>query len=225
MKKVINMGLVLLCGISLGACGDSSRQDKTDGKATAKTETTIESSKQESSASSESSSKADSNLLIDSEYKKIATNSGAENAILIGEKTYSCDWSDNSWNGVNLSIDKVSVIKTDNYEDYSGNTAEGFIVIHWNIDNTQSDITIYPEQATVNTNTGVQTEGMYEMEHFAGDLMKGTKVSGNAAYALSTLNSVDDITSIRALFYGTYETDDWDDENAHHDYDVSFDLK
>lgn len=223
MKKIVGLGLILAFGVALGACGDSPSEEQTDGKATAKTESTIQSTSTEIETTESTTN--DSNLLINSDYKKIATNSGAELATLVDEKSYSCDWSDNSWNGLNLSIDRVNIIKTDNYEDYSGETYEGFVVIHWNIDNTQSDVATYPEMATLNTNTGVQTEGNYEMEQFAGDLMKGSKVAGNAAYPLKTLESVDDITSLRILFYGTYETDDWEDDNAHHDYDVSLELK
>ncbi|MDM5143863.1 hypothetical protein ICE98_00935 [Lactococcus lactis] len=102
--------------------------------------------------------------------------------------------------GLNISVDKVDIIKVSGYKDYSDDEYQGFAVVHYNIDNTQQDVTAYPEQADVSTNTGLQTSGNYEMEHFAGDLMKGTKTSGYAAYPLKELNDVNDIKSLRINF-------------------------
>ena len=62
------------------------------------------------------------------------------------------------------------------------------------------------------------------MEHFAGDLMKGTKTSGYAAYPLKELNDVNDIKSLRINFRASYETDNYDDDNSNHTYDITLNL-
>lgn len=168
--------------------------------------------------------KSESNLLIDSKYKEIADQNGADSAVLVADKTYSVNWSDSSWAGLNISADKVDIIKVSGYKDYSDDEYQGFAVVHYNIDNTQQDVTAYPEQADVSTSTGLQTSGNYEMDHFAGDLMKGTKTSGYAAYPLKQLNDVNDIKSLRINFTASYETDNYDDDNSDHTYDFTLNL-
>lgn len=189
---------------------NSSKVEKTSGKA--------------SVSESKESKKSDSNLLIDSQYKEIADKNGADSAVLVADKSYSVTWSDNSWAGLNISVDKVDIIKVSGYKDYSDDEYQGFAVVHYNIDNTQQDVSAYPEQADVSTNTGLQTSGNYEMEHFAGDLMKGTKTSGYAAYPLKELNDVNDIKSLRINFRASYETDDYNDNNSNHTYDFTLNL-
>lgn len=178
----------------------------------------------ESQASSTAKEVEKSNLLIDSPFKKIAQNSGADKAVLESEKKYSASWSDDTWSGVDISIDGVSIIKVSNYTDYSENEYQGFVIIHFNIKNNERDVSIYPEQAVINTNTGQQVEGLYEMEQFAGDLLKGSEVSGYAAYPLKKLDSVDDISTLRVKFTASYETDDYNDNNANHEYDLTLEL-
>ena len=195
---------------SFKSSGNSSKVEKTSGKA--------------SVYESKESKKSDSNLLIDSQYKEIADKNGADSAVLVATKSYSANWSDNSWAGLNISVDKVDIIKVSGYKDYSNDEYQGFAVVHYNIYNTQQDVTAYPEQADVSTNTGLQTSGNYEMEHFAGDLMKGTKTSGYAAYPLKELNDVNDIKSLRINFNASYETDNYDDDNSNHTYDFTLNL-
>lgn len=189
---------------------NSSKVEKTSGKA--------------SVSESKESKKSDSNLLIDSKYKEIADQNGADTAVLDADKSYSVTWSDNSWAGLNISADKVDIIKVSGYKDYNDNEYQGFAIVHYNIDNTQKDLSVYPEQADVSTSTGLQTNGSYEMDHFAGDLMKGTKTSGYAAYPLKELNDVNDIKTLRISFTGSYETDNYDDDNSDHTYDFTLNL-
>lgn len=53
-------------------------------------------------------------------------------------------------------IDKVSIIKLSNDKDYSDNQYQAFVIIHDNMNNTEKNLGIYPEQATLNANTGLQ---------------------------------------------------------------------
>ncbi|MFS7206660.1 hypothetical protein AB6831_04035 [Carnobacterium divergens] len=167
-----------------------------------------------------------SNLLKDHKlYKNIVKNTGASDAMLVDEKNYDVNWNDNSWSGVNISIDKVSIIKVDNFKDYSDNEYQGFVLVHFNLDNTERDISIFPEQGTLVTDLGEQTEGNYEIDHWAGDILKGSKKEGYASYPLAKLDDVNEIKSIRLKWSGHYNTDDYDDNNSHKEYDVSIDLQ
>ena len=44
-----------------------------------------------------------------------------------GKQDYSTNFNDNSWAGVNLNIDQVSVVKTTDIKDYSDNQYNGFV--------------------------------------------------------------------------------------------------
>jgi hypothetical protein len=213
MKKVLLGILVLLSTSFLGACGSDSNTEK-DGNASPNTE---EKSKNDT---------ADSSLLKNNDkFKYLAINNGADNAKIVDQKDYKSSWTDSSWSGVNISIDEVTIIKLENYQDYSNRQYPGFIIVHYIIDNAERDISIYPEQATMSTNTGEQSEGDISMTGFAGDLMSGTKVNGYAAYSLNNLDDVNAINQIRLKFNANYSTDNYDDENANHEYDVTLDLQ
>ncbi|MBO0412456.1 hypothetical protein JZO81_15405 [Enterococcus hulanensis] len=211
MKKVF-LCLILVGMFSLGACGSDSSSQSDNNSSNTDTE--------------QKESKSTSSLLKDNkDFKSLAINNGADEAKISAQKDYATSWSDSSWSGVNIAIDKVSVVELENYKDYSDNEYPGFVIVHYVIDNSEKDINIYPEQALMSTNTGEQSEGKIDMKGFAGEVMRGTKSGGYAAYPLSNIDGVDSITQIRLKFHADYSTDDYNDENAHHEYDATVDLK
>ncbi|MCZ4448870.1 hypothetical protein O3Q49_03585 [Enterococcus lactis] len=68
-------------------------------------------------------------------------------------------------------------MKTTDIKDYSDNQYNGFVAVHYNIDNTQQDVSIYPNQATIVTDYGEQVDdsGVFNYDSWDGDFMKGTK--------------------------------------------------
>ncbi len=86
--------------------------------------------------------KKKTNLLSnDPDFGKIADNvPDGESIEVQGKQDYSTNFNDNSWAGVNLNIDRVSVVKTTDIKDYSDNQYNGFVAVHYNIDNTQQDV-------------------------------------------------------------------------------------
>lgn len=216
MKKFKAVSVLLLSLVVLTACGSGPDKDKNANDV----------KPAESTEQSESAKETDSNLLAnDKIFGKIATGNGAEDSTIVDRKDYNVNWDNSTWSGVNYSADKVIILKIDGYKDYSDNEYQGFVLVHFNIDNTERDIITYPEQGTLVTNTGEQSEGNYELENWAGDVMKGAKKEGYASFPLKKLDDVNSIENIRLKFYGTYETDDYDDENYHHDYDFTIDLQ
>ncbi|MGM0214983.1 hypothetical protein [Enterococcus sp. AZ109] len=215
MKKLISVGILLSSCLILGACGgDDTGTGDSNGQANI------------SNTNQVNTQEEDNSLLSNHEnFKKLAVNNGATDAKVLDEKTYNVEWSDNTWSGVTISANEVTILKLSDYSDYSDNQYEGFIIVHFNIDNAERDTSLYPEQATLVTNTGEQTEGKYDLDHFGGDLLQGSKVNGYAAYPLNTLESVDSINQIRMKFNGTYMTDDYLDENSNHEYDITIDLQ
>ncbi|MEN2248690.1 hypothetical protein AAH989_12970, partial [Enterococcus lactis] len=73
-----------------------------------------------------------------------------------GKQYYSTNFNYNSWAGVNLKIDRVSVVKSTDIKDYSYNQYNCFVAVHYNIENTQQDVSIYPTQPRIVTDNGEQ---------------------------------------------------------------------
>ncbi len=141
-------------------------------------ETTTASSTMVSLEFSSSVEKKTNLLSNDSDFGKIADNvPDGESIEVQGKQDYSTNFNDNSWAGVNLNIDRVSVVKTTDIKDYSDNQYNGFVAVHYNIDNTQQDVSIYPNQATIITDYGEQVDdgGVFNYDSWDGDFMKGTK--------------------------------------------------
>lgn len=153
MKKLVGLGLVLISSIILGACGSNDSNSGTSKKAPTASSTTV------SLETSNSAEKKTKLLANDSDFRKIADNVPDGKDIKIqGKQDYSIDFTDNSWSGVNLNIDRVSVVKTTDIKDYSDNQYNGFVAVHFNVDNTQQDVSMYPNQATVVTDYGEQVD-------------------------------------------------------------------
>ncbi|MGM0239853.1 LptM family lipoprotein [Enterococcus sp. AZ103] len=204
---------------------DSSESEKMVLKPIEKNKQNKKESNDESDSSSKSEKKDNSLLKNNKKFSYLATNNGAEKTKIIDQKDYATNWSDSSWSGVNVSIDEVSILKVEDFKDYSDEEYPAFIMVHFNIDNTSRDVGIFPEYATLNTNTGEQTEGSYHMKSFAGDLFSGSKVNGYASFPLTNLENVTDINQIRLKFNSSYDTDDFNDDNAYHEYDATIDLQ
>lgn len=217
MKKIKLFGVLSLALLTFTACGSEKNDDPTnttEAKTASKTKKTTK-------------EKKDTNLLINnSEFKKLADNTvDSEETKVVAQKDYSLDFTDDSWAEMKVKVDKVSILKVDDFEDFSGNKPEGFIILHLSLFDLTRDVTAYPQQGTILTSDGEQTDGSYSLDAWDGDLMKGAKKEGYAAYELKKLDNVESVKNIRFTFNANYDTDDFDDNNAFHDYDMTIDLK
>lgn len=149
-----------------------------------------------------------------------------QTATVINQTAYNPHFTDTSWSGTNVKIDKVTVSKikplTDHDED--DNVYKGVVKVHYVITATR-DISIYPTQGTLNTSDGQQIDAnQYTSDDFDGDINKGATKSGNVIYTLKTLNKVSDLKSLRLKWDANYDTDNMEDDNAYKTYDVTVDL-
>ncbi|MCY8225217.1 hypothetical protein [Bacillus haynesii] len=102
------------------------------------------------------------------------------------------DWSVNKDN-VKFRIDQVSVVKQDLE---SGD--QGMIGVHFIIDNkSNKDISTYPTQGTLLTNTREQIKASVHSENFDGDIMSGAKTDGFVLFPVQKLSKPEDINSVR----------------------------
>ncbi|TWJ83685.1 hypothetical protein [Bacillus licheniformis] len=117
--------------------------------------------------------------------------------------THKVDWSINE-NNVKFSIDQVSVVKQD-----LDSGEQGMIGVHIIIDNkSNKDISTYPTQGTLLTNTREQIKASVHSESFDGDIMSGAKKDGFVLFPIKKLNKPQDINSVRVKW------DFWPDKNT-----------
>ncbi|HZG71582.1 MAG TPA: hypothetical protein VEY51_08580, partial [Chondromyces sp.] len=117
--------------------------------------------------------------------------------------THKVDWSINE-NNVKFSIDQVSVVKQD-----LDSGEQGMIGVHIIIDNkSNKDISTYPTQGTLLTNTREQIKSSVHSESFDGDIMSGAKKDGFVLFPVKKLNKPQDINSVRVKW------DFWPDKNT-----------
>ncbi|MCY8076690.1 hypothetical protein [Bacillus haynesii] len=117
--------------------------------------------------------------------------------------THKVDWSMNE-NNVKFSIDQVSVVKQD-----LDSGDQGMIGVHFIIDNkSNKDISTYPTQGTLLTNTREQIKASVQSENFDGDIMSGAKKDGFVLFPIKKLNKPQDINSVRVKW------DFWPDKNT-----------
>jgi hypothetical protein len=137
-------------------------------------------------------------------------------------KNYNVNWSDNSWAGLNISIDKVDVGALKSPEETTDNAeANGIIRVHFTINNTQRDLSTYPNQATLQTSDGQQIDAdLSDSDDIGGDFMQGTQKDGYVYFLVPTLGNASDITNIRLKFDGDYDTDNYEDDNSMHSFDT-----
>lgn len=221
MKKttyVMVIGLVF--GLLLTGCRSEKKTDTSNNVNNAKK---VENTKKQSSET-----KKEENLLSkDKDFGKITSEAQNGGKVTIeNRKAYNTSFSDNNWAGVEVNVDKVSVIKTSPMTSYSNDNYGGFVAIHYIINNSQRDISIYPKQASISTNYGEQIDGdSFSTDSWDGALMKGTNRDGWGIYPLSKLENANQLKNLRTSFNANYDTDNVDDDNANHDYDISLQLQ
>ncbi|ARW19921.1 hypothetical protein S100892_01349 [Pediococcus pentosaceus] len=167
--------------------------------------------------SDESSSKTDNKNEIELNDDKID---------IKDSKEYSTTYSDSSWAGTTVKIDKVTVYKTDGeYSDGDDGKFSGIAKVHFDI-KAGRDISMYATQATLNTNDGQQVDAdLTDSDDFDGDLNSGAHSDGNVYFLLPKLDSVSSLKTLRLKFTSDYDTDDYDDDNSNHSYDVTVNLQ
>ncbi|CCG50625.1 MULTISPECIES: hypothetical protein [Bacillus amyloliquefaciens group] len=114
------------------------------------------------------------------------------------------NWSEKK-NDTTFKIDRVGIVKN---EMESG--AEGAIAVHFVIDNrSKKDISTFPNQGTLLTNTKEQIDASLSLsEDIGGEIMSGAKKEGYVLYPIKKLNDPNDIKSIRVKW------DFWPDKDV-----------
>lgn len=150
---------------------------------------------------------------------------GYEKHPILAEATYPVQWSDNSWAGTQVKVDKARVIQVKPFKDSgNGKTYQGIVLMHFSI-TAARDISIYPSQGTLVTSDGQQADAdTYNGDDFDGDIAKGVTKDGYVLWELEKMTDPKAIKTLRVKFHANYETDDMDDDNAYKDFDFTINL-
>ncbi len=196
MKKALTLGVTLLAGLSLTACGanNSNETSTSSGKKTTQTTKAPKTSK----------------ITVDYNDYKVSSS-----------KTYKVNYEDTDWDEANVKINKVTVYKlADPYEFESScdgtYNINGFIELDMTV-KANDDISIYPSQGTAII--GEEQEDAI-LEGWDGEINNGAEKSGKVYIPVKNLGKATNISNLRFKFSGNNQNDYADD----YDYDLTFDL-
>ncbi len=141
-------------------------------------------------------------------------------------KTYRVNYTDHSWDGGDVKINKIVIYQTAKpYKYDSANdgkfTIHGFAKIYMSV-KAADDISIYPTQGTYSYSNGEQHEAD-SMEDWDGDINDGIKKSGTITLPIQKLSSTSSLKSIRMKFDASSQ--DEDNESMDKTFDLTIDLK
>ena len=203
---LVVIALFVIIGVSTGGDDEADTDTKTE-KASDGHSTT---DKEKGTEKAENSSKTVTINMEDYDVKK--------------QKTFKTDFSDESWAGTKVAVDKVEIDTLDKpteYESANDGTFDikGVMRIHTSV-TPQRDINFYPTQGKITA--GSEQEEATGDESWDGEISNGATKDGWATFPLK---STKDISSVRFQFDADYDTDDIDDENSSKTYDVTLNLQ
>ncbi|MEE6716048.1 hypothetical protein [Schleiferilactobacillus harbinensis] len=149
-----------------------------------------------------------------------------EDAEVVSEANFNPNFTDSAWAGTGVKIDRIRIAKIKPFKDTEEkNTVyNGIVLVHFSV-TAQRDINFYPTQGTLVTSDGQQVEAnMYSSDSFDGEIAKGATKSGNVLFALTKLDNPKDLKTLRLKWDANYDTDNYDDDNSSHTYDVTVNL-
>lgn len=206
MKKLV-LASVTLLALALAGCGNSTSNNSSNSSKASVAKGQNTSSSKESSDSSEK---------ITYNYQDVS---------VISKATYPVSYSDNSWAGTTVGIDKVTVYRVKPFTDASKKTYQGLVTAHFKIHTTR-DISIYPSQGTLVTSDGQQVDGTnFSGDNFDGQISKDVDRSGTVVWALEKMNDPKSLKTLRLKWSANYDTNDMEDDNANKDYDATINLQ
>lgn len=174
-----------------------------------------------SSSKSSSKSTTDDKSSGKNNAKKTLTVS-YKNYEISSEKTFKPNYTNNSWAGGSVSVDRITLYKTAKAYNYdSANdgkfTIQGFMQIHYVI-KTKADVSVYPTQGTYIYSNGEQ-HGADSTESWDGDISKNVTKQGTVTVPVEKISNVN---SVRVKFDASGQ--DFSDDSLDHDFDFTITL-
>lgn len=192
MKKLV-VGTSLAAALLLVGCGEESADTKKSESAAAKIEKKEE-------------TKSETKEVAAKEGQKVEKSEVGEKTPHFTNKNLSIK---EKLGPINLSIDKIQTSRlkvSDAFKPTFGDKDEvTTIVINMTLENTSDDtVSVYPEQATLTTNTGEQIQAeLFLSDQIGGEFIGKVKKSGNVLFVAKS--QPEDITSIKYILDGPHD--------------------
>ena len=208
---------VLSVALIFSLVGKNDNSSSTSNKAASKVTVHKTTEQEMGSKSTDKSTKTTTNTITEDEKKYNVADT----------KSYKVNYSDSNWSAASIKVDKVKVYKLNKaYKYKSANDGtfqiNGFVKIHVSV-SPKRDIEAYPIQGTVIYGNGEQHEGDM-LESWDGEIAKSATKSGNVTFPIEKLASASSLKNIRYKFDAYYDTDNDDDDNSDHTYDMTLNF-
>lgn len=142
------------------------------------------------------------------------------------KKTYNIDQNYKDWPYADIHFKEVDVYKLAKEHKKVGmddKKANCIVVIKMSV-KANKDIEIFPDQATLSTNNGLQGDAVYT-DDFSDDIDSGVTKDGSIIIPMDGVNDISDLKKLRLKFDGSATDDNDDSDDAFKKLDINFDLK
>lgn len=143
------------------------------------------------------------------------------------KKTYNLNQDVNSWDYANVKINNVTIYKlAKTYQKVGLDGKEGncLVIINMTV-KANKDISFYPTQGSVSTDTGQQANAMMGNDDFDGDVDSGISKTGDVAVVYNNVNKISQIKKLRFKFDAYAQDDNDDSDDSSNSYDLDINLK
>lgn len=143
------------------------------------------------------------------------------------KKTYQLKQDVNDWSYADVKINSVTVYKlAKTYDKVGLDDKKGNCVVVINMTvHAKKDISFYPSQGSISTNTGAQEDAMMGNKDFDGDLNNGISKTGDVAVVYDNISNISDLKKLRFKFSGYAQDDNDESDDSSKDYDLDINLK
>lgn len=160
-------------------------------------------------------------LKDDGSFKEIVTGKNDPKVKL--EVTYKTDYKDDSWDDVQLEIDKVKVVEVDKYTDENNEDFKGLVSMHYTLENKGGDdIHLKPNEAALVLEDGTHIKAEHFADYWDDVFTKDKKKDGFIYFKFDKANEIDSIKEMNLKFEGRHK--DSDKDKVDHEYVVNLPL-
>lgn len=142
------------------------------------------------------------------------------------KKTYKMDQNYKDWSYADIHFSEVDIYQLAKEHKKVGideKKANCIVVIKMSV-KANKDIEIFPDQATLSTNNGLQGDAVYT-DDFSDDIDSGVTKDGNVIIPLDGVNNISDLKKLRLKFDAGAADDNDDSDDAFKTLDINFNLK
>lgn len=158
-------------------------------------------------------------LSKDTNFSELAYHSQDNTAIITEHETYPQNFQDNTWQGLQVEIDTVTLLQLKNYQMRDSTSYEAVLLVHFKFNNNKRDISVYPNNSLLIIGDDQKIEATLDMGYWDGEILKGETKSGYTPYFIKNLDK-EQLKHAKLLVKANYLTSDFLDHDSQHTYSI-----